>query len=125
MSINYFLFVGLLAVIVKIPVWLKERDEALLLKYPIPPMPSHGKLTTITHNKATIELVASPGQYPVESFASSFDMYYEAQLEDCDSEKNLVILSGTNGATFLYHEIIDHYHQLGYCTLNFDYRNHG
>ena len=47
------------------------------------------------------------------------DMYYEAQLEDCDPAKNFVMVGGTNGASHLYQDIIAHFRSRGYCTLNF------
>jgi pimeloyl-ACP methyl ester carboxylesterase len=52
-------------------------------------------------------------------------MYYEAQLDDCDPDKNFVMVGGTNGATHLYQDIIASFRSQGYCTLNFDHRAHG
>ena len=38
---------------------------------------------------------------------------------------NIVILSGTNGASYLYHEIASELRARGFCTLLFDPRAHG
>ena len=124
-SLSTFVVVGLCAFLSMVPGWLAARDTALLLRYPIPPMPAHGRVTTISHDAATMAKIAADGDMPVSAFASSFDMYYEAQLEDCDPTKNFVVISGTNGASYLYHGIIAHFRKQGYCTLNFDHRAHG
>ena len=124
-SLSTFVVVGLCAFLSMVPGWLSARDTALRLRYPIPQMPAHGRVTTISHNAETMAKIASDGDIPVSSFASSFDMYYEAQLEDCDPTKNFVVISGTNGASYLYHDIIAHFRKQGYCTLNFDHRAHG
>ena len=62
-----------------------------------------------------------------DQFSPSFDMYYEAQLDGCDptAGKNFVMISGLNGATWQYWDIVSHFRKRGYCTLNFDHRSHG
>ena len=125
-SFSTLLKVAIVALFIQIPTWLDQRDTKVLLKYPKPPVPEYGRVTTIQHSKATMEKVASfYDQFSVDDYASSYDMYYEAQTENCNSENNLVVVSGTNGATYLYWDLIDHFRKQGYCTLNYDYRSHG
>ena len=101
-SFSTLLKVAIVALFIQIPTWLDQRDTKVLLKYPKPPVPEYGRVTTIQHSKATMEKVASfYDQFSVDEYASSYDMYYEAQTENCNSEKNLVVVSGTNGATYL------------------------
>jgi pimeloyl-ACP methyl ester carboxylesterase len=108
---------------------LQSRDDATLLRWPRPPIPSSGRVTTIRHDAATMARVASKAGVPVTSLAPAFDMYYELEGSSCvqpgGSSKNLVLLSGTNGASYLYWPLLRYYQRQGYCTLNFYYRAHG
>ena len=123
---------AILALALVVPTLLYNRDTSLLLEFQAkrPPVPAYGKITTIAHDEATMARVAgvvhAGGEVlPRDAFAASFDMYYEAQLDDCDPTKNFVMISGTNGASYLYGDIIAHFRARGYCTLNFDHRSHG
>ena len=91
-------------------------------------MPPHGRHVTIQHGAAAMSRAAArtPG-LAATSMAPAFDMYYETDLSSCThgNGKNLVILSGTNGATYLYWPLIAHFKEQGWCTLTFDYRSHG
>mmetsp|Transcript_22599 Transcript_22599/g.40435 ORF Transcript_22599/g.40435 Transcript_22599/m.40435 type:complete len:354 (-) Transcript_22599:148-1209(-) len=117
--------VGLCAVMFMGPSWLQARDEALLLAYPPPPIPNHGSIITIQHSNVTMEKIAVASDLPIAALASSFDMYFEAQLEDCDPDKNVVVVGGTNGASWLMNPAVEGFRKKGYCTLNFDHRAHG
>ena len=108
-----------------VPAFLYDRDQAQLLANPKPPIPANGRVLTIQHDSQTMQRVADKAGMEASSFASSFDMYYEANLDGCDPEKNFVMISGTNGASYLYWDIIEHFRSNGYCTLNFDHRSHG
>ena len=101
------------------------RPDAVLLANPRPPVPEHGRILTVQHNETTMAKVAAVESLPASSFASSFDMYYEAQAEGCDQERTFVMVGGTNGASWQYHDLVGHFHDQGYCTLNFDHRSHG
>lgn len=120
--------VVVVATLIGISNLLKARDDAVLVKAIAQraPVPSHARMTTISHDAQTMAKITSamPHVSP-ELFVSSFDMYYEAQLDDCDPEKNFVMVGGTNGASHLYLDIIAHFRSKGYCTLNFDHRCHG
>ena len=102
--------VGVIAVLAGVSHVLNARDDAALMAFidKRSPVPSYGRMTTIRHSDKTmakIAAVAPPGihaeRWP-ERFVRSFDMYYEAQLDDCDPEKNFVMVGGTNGASHLY-----------------------
>ena len=114
-----------LAICVVVPSLIGRRDDAVLLANPRPPVPEHGRILTVQHNETTMAKVAAVESLPASSFASSFDMYYEARTEGCDQEKTFVMVGGTNGASWQYHDLVGHFHDQGYCTLNFDHRSHG
>ena len=107
--------------------YLQTRDDAVLLRFPRPPVPAHGRMVTIKLHEETIAKIARNASLPEAAFARSFDMYYEADLSNgsCDPSKNFVVLSGTNGQSFLYWPLLEHFKAQGYCTLVFDYRSHG
>ena len=120
--------VAVLAALVGVSNLLKARDDRVLIDAIAlrPPIPSYGAVTTISHSAATMgKITAVMPDLAPEDFVPSFDMYYEAQLTDCDSTKNFAMIGGTNGASHLYHDIIAHFRKQGYCTLNFDHRSHG
>ena len=88
--------------------------------------PRAGELRAVVRCAAAYEYPcsAAAGSRPEHWFDSQLprnpaDMYYEAQLEDCDPAKNFVMVGGTNGASHLYQDIIAHFRSRGYCTLNF------
>jgi pimeloyl-ACP methyl ester carboxylesterase len=121
------ILIGVAAVLYTLAgMYIAARDEAVLVKYPKPPVPAYGALKTITHGPAVMGNIAerSPG-IAVDKFSASFDCYYEAQLDGCDSDKVFVMISGTNGASYLYRDIITDMRAKGYCTINFDHRAHG
>jgi len=115
------------AIAIAIPGWLHARNEAVLLANPKLPIPEYGgAVVTINHNEATMKKIASSvDELSHADFASSFDMYYEAQLENCDPDKNVVVLNGTNGPSWTLHPFVEALRKKGYCTLNLDYRGHG
>eukprot|EP01052_Picozoa_sp_SAG31_P042849 SAG31_NODE_6939_length_1843_cov_1.291858_1_plen_410_part_10 len=109
---------------------LQSRDDNVVLRNPRPPVPPHGRVTTIKLHQDAVAKVAGKSSVPAAAFAQSFDMYYEADLtgSGCDpkrSENNFVLLSGTNGQSFLYWPLLERMQGYGYCTLVFDYRAHG
>jgi hypothetical protein len=101
--------VGVIAVLAGVSHLLNARDDAALIAFIAKrsPVPSYGRMTTISHDDKTMAKIAAamPSLAP-ERFVPSFDMYYEAQLDDCDPEKNFVMVGGTNGASHLYQGII-------------------
>ena len=115
---------GLLAVV---PTLLQQRDTAMLLANRKPPAPPYGTIRTISLEHDAMARVAAMKDGGQGQFSHSFDMYYEAQLDGCDptAGKNFVMISGTNGASWQYWDIISHFRKRGYCTLNFDHRSHG
>ena len=80
---------------------------------------------TCLERDAVMKKVAKATGFPVEKHARQFDLYYEAQLEGCDPEKNFAVVPGTNGNSWLYHRLIDHYRKQNFCTLVWDNRAHG
>ena len=79
-------WVALVATLVAIPELLRTRDDRTRLLHPRPPIPDWGKVRTVTLDSAAVARVVQAGDVAAEAFAHSFDMYYEAQLDNCDRE---------------------------------------
>ena len=77
---------ALVATLATIPELLRRRDDYTRLLHPRPPIPQWGKIRTVTLDSAAVQRVVQGGNVPAEAFARSFDMYYEAQLDDCHRE---------------------------------------
>ena len=77
---------ALAATLATIPELLRRRDDYTRLLHPRPPIPQLGKILTVTLDSAAVQRVVQGGNVPAEAFARSFDMYYEAQLDDCHRE---------------------------------------
>ena len=76
----------LIAILAAVPGLLRKRDDHTRLLHPRPPIPDWGRIRTVTLDSAALERVVQGSHAPAEAFARSFDMYYEAQLDDCDRE---------------------------------------
>ena len=83
-------------------------------------MPEYGRVTTIQHSKATMEKVASFYWFSVDDYASSYDMYYEAQTGNCNSEKISCCLVQWCNIFILISSIVPKTR-----ILPIDYRSHG
>ena len=77
---------ALVATLATIPELLRRRDDYTRLLHPRPPIPQWGKIRTVTLDSAAVQRVVQGGNVPAEAFARSFDMYYEAQPDDCHRE---------------------------------------
>lgn len=120
-----------LAVVVAIysylPTYLRQRDEAANIAFPRPPIPKYGAITTIRHTEEDMAFVRRETlpEKANSPMAPQADIYYEAQTDHCTKGKNFVVLSGTNGQTWAYDDLIVKMRALGFCTLSFDWRSHG
>ena len=81
-----WLLAALFAALATIPELLRRRDDKTRLLHPRPPIPEWGKIQTVKLDSAAVQRVVRGGNVPAEAFAQSFDMYYEAQLNDCHRE---------------------------------------
>jgi len=92
------------------PAALQARDDAQLLAWRRPPVPAQEGLRTglltVAHSNATMAKVAARDtlRRPQAAFAASYDAYFEQFTPSggCAANKRLVMLSGTDGATYLY-----------------------
>lgn len=121
------ILVTVIASMVVIPSMLQNRDEALSLANPRPPVPKYGRITTIVHSAETMAWIQkeSGTAYTNKKFASQYDVYYESQMDNCDPDKNFVVLEGANSQTWFYDGLIAKMRAKGFCTLAFDWRSHG
>ncbi len=77
---------ALVASLATIPELLRRRDDYTRLLHPRPPIPEWGKIRTVALSSAAVQRVVQGGDVRADSFAQSFDMYYEAQLDNCNRE---------------------------------------
>eukprot|EP01046_Picozoa_sp_COSAG06_P079692 COSAG06_NODE_27093_length_601_cov_1.047809_1_plen_109_part_01 len=91
-SCRWAVAVALVAGLIALPKQLRWRDDATRLRWPRPAVPEHGRLRTIQLSSEALERVVAGDWTHASSsadlFAASFDMYYEAQLDECDSERD-------------------------------------
>ncbi|CAB9517586.1 alpha beta [Seminavis robusta] len=126
----------LVAVLWILPAKLERRDAALNIAWPREPIPEHGHIVTIRHSQEDIERYVINEGRPQDKnsllVAPQADVYYEALIHtdeetgETNCKKSFVILPGTSSQTWIFHDFIDRmHHELGFCTLVFDWRAHG